>query len=82
MAWWLLASALAAVACLALARFVSSALWIDALWGFGACVGLAAGIVVGLIARRLRPRRWLAASSALLGLAAVVTRAQLVATIA
>jgi hypothetical protein len=77
---WLVAALLGAIGSLIVARYASSAAWIDALIATGGCCGLAAAMIVGLIARRAWSI-WKPVASLLLGIGAALARASLLGRI-
>jgi hypothetical protein len=73
--------ALAGIGLLAAARYLTTALWIDALWGVAACIGLELALLVGLLLRRSAGTWWQAWAALLLGVAAAIGRWRLVAVL-
>lgn len=59
------------------ARYLQSAIWLDFLWLFALCTGLAAAMAVGLLMRRFAPPPWPAWTALLLSLGALAGRARL-----
>lgn len=83
MVYWLGAAILGAVASLAAARFLTSPRWIDALFATASFGGLAAGLLVALLIRRvLQPRPWKPMAALLLALASAVARSGLLLQLA
>lgn len=81
MARLLVLSLATAILALAFARYTGSARWIQAVIAAGALFGVAAGLAVGMGARRLRPTRWHGGAALILAVAAAATRFALVAHI-
>jgi hypothetical protein len=78
-AYALAASLLLALASLALARYITSPWWLDALLASAGFAGLSAGLALGLVARRLGRRSWKATAAFVLAAAAALARRGLLA---
>lgn len=60
------------------ARYLDTPIWLDFLWLFALCTGLAGGLAVGLLMRRFGPRPWAAWTALALGVGALAGRARLI----
>lgn len=74
MGWWIGATAGAAVACLAAARYLSTASWVVALWGSLGCAVLTVGLLLGWIGRRALGPRWQPGTALVLAAGAMIQR--------
>lgn len=78
MGYWLAAALLLGLASLTAARYVTSARWVDALFVTAAFLGLAAGLLLGVVTRRAIGRRdWKPVAALILAVAAGVVRSSL-----
>jgi len=76
--YWLAAALLLGLASLAAARYITSAHWVDALFATATFLGLAAGLLLGIAARRAIGRRdWKPVAALILAVAAGVVRSSL-----
>lgn len=75
---WLGVALLLALGCLAVARYVTTPLWIDALLATGGLLGLALALGLALLLRRATVA-WKGVTALLLGVAALTARASLIA---
>lgn len=71
---WFFATVGLGIGALAAARFISSPLWVEALWLACGFAGVANGIAIGLLSRRLTARAWHAVAAPTLATGAAIAR--------